>query len=91
MTTATQDPGGKAIDPSPLVEASPQSLDELFSRDPMKYLQKDREQIVAELRRQRQQWDAGQGPRKSPSPGSKPKVKGAVALPLDLKSLGLID
>jgi hypothetical protein len=40
-----------------LSEASPQSLDELFSRDPLKLSDADITVIVVELRRQREKWE----------------------------------
>jgi hypothetical protein len=66
-----------------LAEASPDSLGELFSRDPFSYTQLDRQRIVVELRAQRARWqaaeDAGRkAPRaqKAASPSSGPIVVG---------------
>lgn len=42
--------------PSPLAEASPESLDELFSRDPLKLQTADLTRIIETLRTQRQRW-----------------------------------
>lgn len=44
-------------DPNPLAEASPASLDELFSRDPLDLSRAERDQIVAEFRRMRETWN----------------------------------
>lgn len=44
------------MDINPLAEANPQSLDELFSRDPLSYQQQDREAIILEMRRYRKLW-----------------------------------
>lgn len=41
---------------SPLTEANPASLDELFSRDPLKLSDSDVDQIIEELRRKRMLW-----------------------------------
>lgn len=51
--------------PSPLAEASPASLQELFDRDPLQLTDPDIERIVTELRAQRQRWEAGQKSSKS--------------------------
>lgn len=51
--------------PSPLAEASPSSLQELFDRDPLQLTDPDIEKIVAELRAQRQRWESGQKASKS--------------------------
>lgn len=39
--------------PSPLAEANPRSLDDLMSGDPFLFTRKNRDEIVAELRRMR--------------------------------------
>lgn len=41
---------------SPLAEASPESLQELFDKDPLELTDHDVERIVAELREQRGRW-----------------------------------
>lgn len=41
---------------NPLNEASALSLEEAFSRDPLKLTRQDRDKIVAELRRARENW-----------------------------------
>ena len=43
---------------SPLTEAEPESLDELFSRDPLELSTQDINKIVAHLRSLRHQWAA---------------------------------
>ena len=45
-----------------LTEASPDSLSELFSRDPLQYTEQDIDQIIGELRKQRERLAAAQGP-----------------------------
>lgn len=79
--------------PSPLAEASPTSLDELLSRDPMGYMAQDRGKIVAYLREQRKKWDSGKTTQKGQVEAGAPKAKakGQIALPLDLKALGLVE
>jgi hypothetical protein len=59
---------------SPLEEPEVNSLDELFSRDPVGYSESDLHTIVVELRRQRKNWIVAEGiakPLKKPA-----KVKG---------------
>ena len=57
-------------DSSPLAEASPASLDELFATDPLKLRDSDVDAIILELRRKRALWA------KAESEGRKaPKVK----------------
>lgn len=58
---------------SPLAEASPTSLDELFSRDPLDLTDNDIEKIVNELRAKRALWlDAeAQGAKKAPKAAKK--------------------
>lgn len=41
---------------SPVKDISPDSLDDLFSRDPLQLADADVDKIVAELRRRRQNW-----------------------------------
>lgn len=41
---------------SPLQEADPKALDELFARDPLKLTHADRDVIVSEIRKQRVRW-----------------------------------
>ena len=56
--------------PSPLSEADPKSLEEIFSLDPLKLSRSDRDVIVTELRRARAKWE---DVKTSPSKGA-PKV-----------------
>lgn len=46
----------QAVQESPLAEANPQSLQELFDRDPLQLTDDDIEKIVCELRTQRDRW-----------------------------------
>lgn len=59
---------------SPLHSASPESLDELFSRDPLELSNQDLDKIVAHLRAQRNQWaaDEAAGATKGRKAGKKP-------------------
>jgi hypothetical protein len=66
---------------SQLMEASPQSLDELFSRDPLQLSDQDITVIVVELRRQREKWEATGA--KSTDPAAKKVV------PKSLSDIGL--
>ncbi len=53
---------------SPLSEADPQSLDDLYSADPLSLTDSDVERIVSDLREKREQWEkqeAETGPKKS--------------------------
>jgi hypothetical protein len=45
---------------SPLAEANPLSLEELFRLDPLKLTEPDIDQIIAELRRKRALWTASE-------------------------------
>lgn len=69
-----------APEPSPLTEADPASLQELFNRDPLSLSDSDIDRIVSELRSQRARWEQGQRTKKAPA-------QNAVAL--DLSDLGL--
>lgn len=64
-----------------LSEANPQSLDELFSRDPLKLSDADITIIVVELRRQREKWEATG--KRSTDPAAKKVV------PKSLSDIGL--
>jgi len=82
-------PEANALLQSPLVQASPESLDELFSRDPLELSSQDIDKIVAHLRAQRHQWSADEaaGATKARSKGKKPPApKEKIALDqLDLE------
>lgn len=67
-------------EPSPLQEADPASLQELFNRDPLSLTDSDIDRIVTELRAQRARWEQGQRAKRVPA-------QNAVAL--DLSDLGL--
>jgi hypothetical protein len=69
--------------PNPLSEASPDSLSELFARNPLQLSDQDIGKIVSELRRQREKWQVDEG---------KPKAKKAskaVKLDVSLDDLGI--
>ena len=68
--------------PTPLSEASPMSLVELFALDPLKLTRTDRDAIVAEFRRIRAVWAQAEALGKRPPKGG--AVKGsAPSLSLD--------
>lgn len=78
--------------PSPLAEASPESLDRLFSMDPLELAEGDIDKIVARFRREREGWDKAEaaGALKAPR-GTKaaPKAKAPAPEGLSLDDLGL--
>lgn len=80
-----------AATPSPLAEASPTSLDELFSRPPRDMIREDHltgsrniESIVRELRRQRERWALDEAAGKVRATAARPKKA-----TLTLKDLGI--
>ena len=75
-------------DPSPLSEASPKSLEELFSLDPLDLTRSDLETIVTELRKMREIWA-----RSESGEGKRPRRSGANPRPLPAspEDLGLGD
>lgn len=64
--------------PSPLSEASPSSLDELFSRDPLDLSRTDRATIVAEFRRMAAQWRTAEASGAKRAPATKAAPKGSI-------------
>jgi hypothetical protein len=72
---------------SPLAGVNPASLDELFSRDPLGLSDQDIEQIVVELRAQRERFNAAEATGKRPTT-AKP-AKTAAPEGLSLLDLGL--
>jgi hypothetical protein len=76
--------------PNPLEEAMPDSLDELFSRDPLKLGETDLRRIVEELRRMRKNFLITEAEGKKPkrAPKAAPIDKSKLAN-LDLGDLGL--
>ena len=75
---------------SPLSEADPQSLEALFSKDPLKYTQQDRRTIIDKLIAQRKAWEqaeasgAKSAPRASKgAPKASKPVKGSVEVTFD--------
>ena len=74
---------------SPLTEADPTSLSELFARDPLELSQRDLEVIVTELRAQRARYVAAQAAGQKPPRVAKAKEPLAKGLNLSLDELGL--
>ena len=73
---------------SPLAEAIPESLDELFSRDPLQLAEPDIDKIVARLRAERANWDKEQAITAGKPPRAKAgavKAGAAKAVKLDAK------
>lgn len=70
-----------------LKEATPASLDELFSRDPLQLNDRDITTIVAELRSQRKNWLVAEAQGKRTGAKAKPGAKAKVDTTLD--ELGL--
>jgi hypothetical protein len=70
---------------NPLNEASPRSLEEIFSSDPLNLTRQDRDVIVSELRRARENWI------KEEASGKKRSSAGKAPPPPNLKlsDLGL--
>ena len=71
--------------PDPLTEVLPESLDELFSRDPLELSSKDLDNIISVLLEQRKNWlvQEAQGARRAKAP------KTAAKPGLALDDLGL--
>lgn len=77
---------------SPLSEAIPESLDALFSRDPLNMTEDDVGKIVARLRAERAVWaereaNAASRPARGTKPKALPKAQADTAMTLD--DLGL--
>ena len=69
---------------SPLLEAAPDSLDELMSRDPEGWTLEDKEKIVTALRNQRSKFNVAEAEGKRLTPARRPKAKAPT-----LEDLGL--
>lgn len=69
--------------PSPLTEASPTSLEELFSKDPFEFSKQDEEAIVKALRAQRANWEIAERNGATKAPGVKAAPKPKETLNLD--------
>jgi hypothetical protein len=63
---------------SPLAEANPESLQELFDKDPLQLTDPDIDRVVAELRTMRERWALTEKKGKAP-----PKKGLATGLSLD--------
>ncbi len=72
---------------SPLAEADPQSLNDIMNMDPLEYGRKDRDVIVAELRRMRSKWLVEEAAGKTRA--SKPKKEEDGKAIMTLGDLGL--
>lgn len=70
---------------TPLAEASPQSLQELFSRDPLSYSRQDLQTICDELRRQRAAWIKAEARGQKAPKAAKTQAGGDI----NLEELGL--
>lgn len=68
---------------SPLAEVQPQTLGELFSRDPLSLSDQDIDKIVEELRRQRAKWQEAE------ATGRKSAAKAAAPSHISLADIGL--
>ena len=75
MTTANDSP--QLPQSTALSEASPDSLTELFSRDPEGYSKQDRVRIISAFREQRVKWQASEeaAPSRTRSAGAKADPK----------------
>lgn len=75
---------------NPLAEASPASLDELFSRNPLDLTDGDIERIVVELQRRRVEWVEAEakGAKRAPKAKSAAVAK-AIVGKVDLSDLDL--
>lgn len=80
-----------AIPQSPLLsEVNPDSLSDLFSRDPLKLGDADIARIVATLRQQREAWAKAEaaGATRAPKASAGPKASKAKGLPGSAEDLG---
>jgi hypothetical protein len=68
----TDDQGSSETAPNPLREASPESLNELFERDPLSLTDSDVESIVAQLRVARSKWAEEEAQKQRSGKKSKP-------------------
>lgn len=73
---------------SPLAEANPKSLEELFSRDPFEFSEQDEIAIVAALRAQRANWAAAEAAGNTPAQKAR-ATKSAGKTTMNLDDLGL--
>jgi hypothetical protein len=64
-----------------LAEATPDSLSELFSRDPTSYGPADWDRVIAEMRTQRKRWQEAEASGATRAPKGA-KVKPVVAVPV---------
>jgi hypothetical protein len=68
------------LESSPLAEASPTSLQEIFDKDPLSLTDEDIDRTVAELRAQRERWEKTE---------AKGRGKPKELVKIDLADLGL--
>ena len=76
-------------EPSPLAEAAPESLDELFSRDPLKLQTQDLQKIIDVLRAARERWRGLEMTGATRVPKAKAPPKTVLDPAATLKDLGL--
>ena len=74
---------------TPLAEAAPESLDELFSRDPLKLQQQDIRNIINQLRDQRARWRAAEASGATRAPKLKSTSPKKAVGTSSLEDLGL--
>lgn len=84
----------KLIEPNsspeqPLAEASTESLEELFNRDPLTLQKGDRRRIVEALRAQRAKWQVEEaaGAKRASAPKAEPKAKKSSLPEISLSDL----
>lgn len=68
---------------SPLLEVKPDSLEDIFSKDPRTLEEKDLERIVAALRSQREKWNQAEAAGKKTLRQAKPKTTATATLTLE--------
>lgn len=74
---------------SPLAGVHPDTLSELFARDPLSLAEQDIETIVTELRRARAKWREAELTGATKAPRSKAAPKQAASPKINLDDIGL--
>ena len=72
-----------------LGEASPDSLAELFARDPSGYAEQDWTRVITEMRAQRKRWQEAEASGRRPSAARAPKAKPVQVEVASAADLGL--
>jgi hypothetical protein len=75
--------------PNPLDEASPESIDELFDRDPLELSDQDVDKIVARLRQDREAWAADEASAQTSGKCTKRQPNRIPQSQLKIETLGL--